>query len=426
MCYSIGVLGQQEISFMLNQPPLSMRDHALYIDDVAIPDIAAQQETPFYLYSLRSVLGNLQRIRSAFAELKPHIHYSVKANANLAMLRTLIGAGAGIDAVSASEIYRALRAGVTPENIVFAGVGKTEAEIRYALEQGVGWFNVENVRECELINTHAGLLGKRARAALRLNPDIAADTHPHIATGHGRAKFGLAASEVAELLKNQQNYPALDFAGIHVHIGSNLHSTESTCVAVKHALELIAPYPRIRTVNIGGGLAVAYKPDEQIPSFAAFAAAVTPLLKGYEVLLEPGRALVADAGILVTRVLYVKQQGGQRFVICDGSMSELIRPALYDAYHEIVPVQETDVSLQPAVVVGPVCETTDVLGKAVLPPVKTGDLLAILTAGAYGMVMSSNYNQRPRPAEIVVEGDGRTWRVARRRETFDDLLRFEE
>ncbi len=412
---------------MIENSSITYRANILYIDDVPLPDIAAQQETPFYIYSLRRALDNLQRIRTAFAELKPHIHYSAKANANMALLRALIGAGAGIDAVSAGEIHRALKAGAAPEDIVFAGVGKTKAEIRYALEQGVGWFNVENVRECSIIDAEAARLRKRTRVALRLNPDIAADTHRHIATGHGKAKFGLTAEQVAELLKQQANFPSVDFAGIHVHIGSNLHSTDATHAALEKALELIAPYPHIRTVNIGGGLPVTYRADEQVPPFESFAETMTPLLKGYEVLLEPGRAIVADAGVLVTSVLYVKQQAGQRFVICDASMSELIRPALYDAHHEIVQMLPTVATDETVIVVGPVCETTDVLGQNVpLPPVKEGDVLAILTAGAYGMVMSSNYNQRPRPAEIVVNEDGKTWHVARRRETWDDMLRFEE
>jgi diaminopimelate decarboxylase len=414
---------------MIQNSSLAYRDNTLYIDNVALPDIADEQATPFYVYSLRRVLDNLQCIRTAFAELKPHIHYSVKANANLAVLRTIIGAGAGIDAVSAGEIHRALKAGVTPDNIVFAGVGKTTGELRYALEQGVGWFNVENVSECSHLNLYGSDLGVRPRIALRLNPDIAADTHHHIATGHGKAKFGLSVKTIAGLLQRQGEFENVDFAGIHVHIGSNLHSTDSTREAIEKALELIAPYPHIRTVNIGGGLPVAYRPDEHVPSFESFAEVITPLLKGYEVLLEPGRALVADAGALVTRVVYVKREAGETFVICDASMSELIRPALYDAHHEIVQVNRREGQTVRVNVVGPVCETADILGQEVeltAPEDHRNELLAVLTTGAYGMVMSSNYNQRPRPAEIVVNEDGQTWRVARRRETWDDLLRFEE
>jgi diaminopimelate decarboxylase len=414
---------------MIENSSLTYHDNILYMDNVSLPEIADVQATPFYIYSLRRVLDNLQRIRDAFAELQPHIHYSVKANANLAVLRAIIGAGAGIDAVSAGEIHRALKAGVTPDNIVFAGVGKTTGELRYALEQGVAWFNVENVDECAHLDRFADDLRVRPRIALRLNPDIAADTHRHIATGHGKAKFGLSAKTIAWLLERQGEFANVDFAGIHLHIGSNLHSTDSTRAAIEKALELIAPYPHIRTVNIGGGLPVAYRPDEHVPPFEAFAEVITPLLKGYEVLLEPGRAMVADAGVLVTRVVNMKREADENFVICDASMSELIRPALYEAHHEIVQVQYREGHKARVTVVGPVCETTDVLGREVelvTPEEHRNELLAILTAGAYGMVMASNYNQRPRPAEIVVNEDGQSWRVARRRETWDDLLRFEE
>ncbi|NWG15899.1 MAG: diaminopimelate decarboxylase, partial [Chloroflexi bacterium] len=358
-----------------------------------------------------------------------HIHYSAKANANLAILRTLVAAGAGVDAVSGGEIYRALLAGARPEDIVFAGVGKTPAELRYALEQQVGWFNVENLDELRLLNQLAAETGRPARVALRLNPDIAASTHPHIATGHSGAKFGLPTDMVRDTLARQAEYPHLRFDGIHIHIGSQLHDTQATRRAVEVALELVAPYPAIRTVNIGGGLPVAYTPDETLPSPEDFAAALRPLLAAYTVLLEPGRSIIADAGILLVTALYRKQQAGQTFLITDGSMAELIRPALYDAYHEIVPVSQPPEGAArcPVDVVGPVCETADVLGRSrLLPDIRPGDLLAVLTAGAYGWVMASNYNQRPRPPEVVVSDDGQTWQVARRRETWDDLARLEE
>ena len=402
-------------------------DDVLHVDLIPLPQILANVGTPIYIYSLRRALGNLARIRAAFGALDAHVHYSAKANANLMLLQALIEAGAGVDAVSAGEIYRALKAGADPDHIVFAGVGKTPDELAYAVTQGVGWFNIENVAECALLNEIAGQLGQVARVALRLNPEVTANTHPYIATGHGGAKFGLTAQIVRDLLARRDSYPYLQFAGIHVHIGSQLHDVEATVAAVRMALDLIAPYPDIRTVNIGGGLPVAYQPDEVIPPFEDFAAALRPLLEGYTVLLEPGRSIIADAGIFVATTLYVKQQAAQSFLITDGSMAELIRPALYGAAHEVVPVIR-DSAAAPRVyqVVGPVCETADVLARDVsLPPLGPGDPLALLNAGAYGMVMSSNYNQRPRPPEIVVMPDGMTWRVARRRETWDDLLRIE-
>jgi diaminopimelate decarboxylase len=415
---------------MLNDS-LHYRDGTLFCDKIAVAEIAARIGTPVYVYSLQRALHNLMHIQQAFAELSPHIHYSAKANANLAILRALVGAGAGIDAVSGGEIYRALRAGANPKDIVFAGVGKTADEIRYALEQGVGWFNVENVLECKMIDDLAADLKLPvARVALRFNPDVTANTHPYIATGHGEAKFGLTADAVADLLSHQRDYPQLRFEGIHIHIGSQLHDTNATRQAVQAALDLIAPYPNIRTVNIGGGLPVAYKPGEVVPSYEAFAKTLAPLLQGYDVLLEPGRSIIADAGMLVVKVLYVKHQAGQTFVITDGSMAELIRPALYQAHHEIVSVHvNSGLRSQPSIhchVVGPVCETADVLGRDVMmPEVQPGDLLAILTTGAYGMVMASNYNARPRPAEVVVSEDGLRWQVARRREMWADLVEME-
>jgi diaminopimelate decarboxylase len=435
------------------------RENTLCCDDVPVPEIVAGAGTPVYVYSLRRALDNFRRIQAAFAALNAHIHYSAKANGSLALMRVLIGAGAGIDAVSGGEIYRALLAGASPESIVFAGVGKTADELRFALERSVGWFNVENVEECRLLNDIAGELGKTARVALRLNPDVWAQTHPHIATGHGGAKFGLTAETVVSLLARQAEYPHLQFAGIHVHIGSQLHDTGATQQAVRAALEVIAPYPAIRTVDIGGGLPVAYQPGESLPSAESFASSLMSLLKSYDVILEPGRSIIADAGMLVTRVLYVKRQGGQTFVIVDAGMTELIRPALYGAKHEIVSVtpppahngtetpppapprtrrgeKEGDDPKKmewshdetiPVQVVGPVCETTDVLGREVSLPadVKPGDLLAVLNAGAYGMVMASNYNARPRPPEVMVCEDGQSWKITRQRETWEDMARFE-
>ncbi len=398
----------------------------LHIDSVPLHHIAAQVGTPAYVYSLPRALGNLRRLQADFAGLHPHIHYSAKANANLDVLRTLINAGAGVDCVSAGEINRALAAGAEPQNIVFAGVGKTPEEIGYAVAQGIGWFNVENLAEFDFIQAVAEAHKRRVRVAPRLNPDITADTDPHIATGHSGAKFGLLPEVVQNVLNHQADYPALDFAGIHVHIGSQLHDPSATVAAVRKALHLITPYPGIRTVNIGGGFPVAYTRQDPPADWPRFADALTPLLQGYEVIMEPGRAIIADAGVLLTRVLYIKEQGGQRFVIVDASMAELLRPALYGAQHSIIPLKPLHANLTPAQVVGAVCETTDTLGVDVpLPPLVPGDVLAVLTTGAYGAVMASNYNARPRPPEVVVHPDGGTWKIARRRETWADLLQWE-
>ena len=409
---------------MLNSS-IRYQEAQLYCDSVPVCDIVTQTGTPVYIYSLPRVLANFNRIQAAFP--KAHIHYSIKANANLYLLKTLVEAGAGMDAVSGGEIYRALLAHTPPEQIVFAGVGKSGQELYFAVEQDIGWFNVENVHEAHKLNTIAAESGKTVRVALRFNPDVTANTHPHISTGHSKAKFGLSADTIRELLARQAETPNLAYAGIHIHIGSQLHDMEATLQAIRTTLELIVPYPNIRTVDIGGGLPVAYSPDETLPSVEDFAAAISPLLEGYDVILEPGRAIIADAGLLITRVLYLKEQGGQRFVIVDAGMTDLIRPALYDAHHEIIPIDESSSPERQSVqVVGPVCETTDVLGHDVqLPPIKRGECLAVLTVGAYGMVMASNYNARPRPPEVAISPEGNSWYLVRRRETWHDLVMHE-
>jgi diaminopimelate decarboxylase len=400
----------------------------LFVDDVPVLDICHTVNTPVYVYSQRRILQNYRAIAEAFSPLRAHIHFSMKANSTLAVVRTLLQAGAGIDAVSGGEIYKAITAGADPAHIVFAGVGKTASEIRYALNVGVGWFNVENVQEAHLIQAIATSLGcSQVRVALRYNPDITANTHPYIATGHGAAKFGLTAEAVRYLLDHQANFPALEMRGLHVHIGSNLQDTSATRAAVQRAVELIAPYRGVTTLNIGGGMPAPYRPDDSLPQPADFAAAVAPYVGGYELLIEPGRAVVADAGVLITKVLYTKFQGGQRLAIIDASMTELIRPMLYQAHHEIIPVRHNaDAVHAPTQVHGPVCETTDVMAKdALLPELEPDDLLAVLTAGAYGSVMSSHYNARPRAAEVLVHEDGATWSVVRRRESWADLVKGE-
>ncbi len=409
----------------MHNQPFRYSDGRLHCDGIALSAIAAQVGTPVYVYSLRRVLDNFHRIAAAFTGA--HIHYSAKANGNLALLQLLTYAGAGMDCVSAGEIYRALLAGAAPENIVFAGVGKTPHELYYALEQNIGWFNVENARECELIDRMAGVAGKRARIALRFNPGVTANTHPHIATGHGGAKFGLTEAAIRALLDHAADLPNLDFAGLHVHIGSQLHDTTATVAAVRAARDLAQAYPSITTIDIGGGLPVPYSADEALPDIEQFAADILPLLAGYEVILEPGRAIIADAGVLLTRVIYRKAQGGVEFVIVDAGMNDLMRPALYDAHHDIIPLhQRADAPLERVQIVGPVCETTDVFARdRELPHVEPDDALAILTAGAYGMVMASQYNARPRPAEVAVAPNGESWYVVRRRETWQDLVAHE-
>jgi diaminopimelate decarboxylase len=405
-------------------------DNQLLIDQVALAEIAAAVGTPVYVYSLSRVRANLTAIQRAFSEagLTASIHYSMKANGCTAVLHTVKQCGAGVDTVSRGEIFKALRAGFAPDAIVFAGVGKSQIELEYAVDNRVGWINIENEAEVDRLEAIAARAGAHVRCALRLNPDVAANTHHHIATGHGGAKFGLSAAAIHEILSRRNRYPHLVFAGLHVHIGSQLQDLEATRQAVSAAVDLAADHPEITTLNIGGGFPVAYHTGEAFPTAADFASALAPLVRPYHLILEPGRAVVADAGVLLARVEYRKQHGEHRFIILDTGMTELLRPALYGAHHSVVPVSRPfNPDAPKADIVGPVCESTDVLLRdAPLGDASPGEIVALLTAGAYGMVMASSYNARLRPAEVVVEEDGHTWRIAARRETLDDLLRLEQ
>jgi diaminopimelate decarboxylase len=409
---------------MLNEAIHYGEDGALCCDGAALAAVANATDTPVYVYSANRIKHNIARLKAAFGPLGASIHYSAKANANLALLGLIHAAGIGVDAVSAGEIFRAVQAGVDPKLIVFAGVGKTREELIYALNVGVGWFNVESRAELELLNTLAGECGQSTVVALRLNPGIHAKTHHHIATGHFGAKFGMPPDEIAAILKQRENYAHVKISGIHIHIGSQLGDVQETVDAVRAAVALATPYSDVRALNIGGGFPVCYTETDDYPTPGKFAEGIKPLIEGWHLMIEPGRSIVADAGLMVVSVLYVKQQGGQRFVITDGSMTDLLRPALYEAVHPVVPVQRKPDELSESIVVGPVCETTDVLSRgAQLPDLKPGDRLAVLVTGAYGLVMASNYNMRTRAPEVLVEGE--TWRVIRRRETWDDLLRLE-
>ncbi len=408
-----------------------------WCDDVALEILAAEYGTPLYVYSRARLEENYRRVQAAFKALKPRIYFSVKSNANGALLRVLRELGSGFDVVSAGEAYRALRAGADPAAIVFAGVGKTESELIYALENNLGWINVESVQELEVLNRLADERHAKPHVALRINPQVEADTHQHLATGGQRSKFGIDLDDARSILRQAGQYLNLDIAGLHVHIGSQLANTTGTVAALQRVLELAMLHP-IRNLDIGGGFPVAYRPDEDLPDLASFAEAVQLALDEHtrqkavgakdervEIAIEPGRSIIADAGVLVTTVQYTKVREGQRIVVCDASMTELIRPALYNAYHHIVPVKDGQPSSMPADIVGPVCETGDTLGTdRELAEVQRGDRLLIMNAGAYGMSMASNYNSRLRPAEVLVEG--KYHRLIRRRETWHDLVRLEE
>jgi len=401
----------------------------LYCEGLPVKDLAEKFSTPLYVYSAKTVLDHFLKIKKAFAPLRPLICYSVKANSNLSILKLLVDKGAGLDIVSGGELYRANKIKCSPQKIVYASVGKTLKEIRDAIEQGILMFNVESAPELERINDIAADLNRRVDIALRLNPDVSPKTHAYIKTAKKESKFGMEPDLVKDILINRRCYPNLSIKGIHIHIGSQITQARPFVDAIKKVKALIkevkAQGVTLEYLNIGGGLGIIY--DKERPQTARmFAKKVLPLLKSIslKVILEPGRFIVGNAGILVTKVLYVKNTIQKRFIIVDGAMNDLIRPSLYEAYHTIVPLslsaKSTNEIPKKADVVGPICESGDFLGKDRDLDVKAQDYLAVLGAGAYGFVMSSNYNSRPRVAEVLVKG--KEVKLIRKRETYKDLV----
>jgi diaminopimelate decarboxylase len=407
------------------------KDRVLYCEDVPLERIAARAGTPVYVYSTRGIVTPFRAYVSAFGDLAHRVCYAVKANSNLAVLRLLASEGAGFDIVSGGELYRVLRAGASPEKVVFSGVGKTAAEIEYAIEEGIDSFNCESDAELALIDALAARLGKRARVSLRVNPDIEAQTHPYISTGLREHKFGIDMAEAEGIYQRAAALPNLIVDGVSCHIGSQLLDTDPIWQAAERVLELVDRLRgagiAIRRLDLGGGLGVAYKSGDVAPAIEKFISGVVKRVRGrnLEIMIEPGRSIVGSAGILLTRVLYRKKTERKEFVVVDAAMNDLIRPALYQSHHEIVPLNEApERGVITADVVGPVCETGDFLARnREIANVLPGDLLAVCTAGAYGFVLASNYNSRPRPAEVLVEGG--SWRVVRERETYADLVRGE-
>jgi diaminopimelate decarboxylase len=401
----------------------------LRCDGVSLEEAARRFGTPLYVYSAATVEEAYRSYARAFASVPHRICYAVKANGNGAILRLLAGLGAGADIVSGFEIKAALRAGFPAERIVFAGVGKTEAELELGLGEGIGDFNAESEDELVRLAAIAERMGKTARVSLRVNPDIDPRSHPYISTGLRENKFGVDIALAPEILRRARALPALRVAGLQCHIGSQITDMAPLGEAAREIAELsrrlLADGFPLETIDLGGGLGVDYQ-EGSVPEPAALAAQVLPALAGLPLLLlvEPGRSLVARAGALLTRVLYRKENQGKRFVIVDAAMNDLVRPALYQAFHRIEPVAPARPGEESVDVVGPVCETGDFLARdRALPPVEEGELLAVLDAGAYGFCMSSNYNMRPRAAEVLV--DGGSARLVRRRETFEDFTRLE-
>ena len=395
------------------------------VEGVALERIAADVGTPCFVYSRAAIERAWHEYDRALAGIPHEICYSVKANSNLAVIDVLGRLGAGFDIVSSGELERVLAARVPADRIVFSGVGKSDAEMAAALEAGVGCFNVESAQELGRLASLAGATGKQAPVSLRVNPDIDARTHPYITTGLHENKFGIPVDDVRGLYASAAANPSLDVRGIDCHIGSQLGSIEPYLDALDRLLALVdslaADGIRLAHLNLGGGLGIRYR-DESPPEPAALAGAVAERLAGREIvlMLEPGRSIVGNAGVLLTRVEYLKHNGAKRFAVVDAAMNDLIRPALYDAWHDIVPVRPREGVSEPYEIVGPVCESGDFLGRGRALVLEPGDLLAVRSAGAYAFAMSSNYNSRPRAAEVMVDGD--RCHVVRKRERVRDLF----
>ena len=412
----------------------------LFCEDVRVVEIAERIGTPVYVYSAATLLHHYERIVEAFAALRPTICFSIKSLANLHILKLLADAGSGFDVVSGGEVARTKAVNADMSKVVFAGVGKTDREIADAIAAGVGVFNVESEAEFENLSRIAGEAGQRVRAAVRLNPDVYdPGTHRYTATGKKETKFGVDIERAERFFDTYGRDESVRLDAIHLHIGSPIYSADPYVDAITKTLALIERLRgkgfELRGLNIGGGFAADYE-EGKSPLATDYAAAIVPLLQdtGLAIYIEPGRQIACNAGVLLTEVQYVKQGGDRKFLIVDAAMTDLLRPALYEAEHFVYPVRLTEGAAAPTRkldyapprgetvdVVGGVCETSDFLAKdRVLPAMQRGDLLSVFSAGAYGFVMSSQYNSRPRAAEVLVEGD--TWRVVRRREQYADLL----
>ena len=410
------------------------RNGQLHCEGVALRRLAADFGTPLYVYSQGHVVGQYQGLARAFAGIDHLICCSVKANGNLALLRAVAKAGAGFDVVSGGELYRVLRAAGDPTRCVFAGVGKTREEIEYALKLGIYSFNVESEPELRTIADVARRMGRRAPIAIRVNPGVDPETHRYISTGKHESKFGISIKRALDVYRAASQLRGIEIRGVQMHIGSQITKTAPFVLAIRKIATLAPLIERVRAMaprtlaffDVGGGLGIRYH-NERPPTAAEFARAVMPQLKktGLRILLEPGRFVFGNGGVLVTRVLYVKQTPVKRFVITDAAMNDLIRPALYESYHAIVPVAAKSARRKmTADVVGPVCESGDFLARdRKVAAVAEGDLLAVMSAGAYGMTMASNYNARPRPAEVLV--NGQRSELVRPRESVEDLVRGE-
>ena len=403
----------------------------LFCDRVALAQLASRFGTPLYVYSATAIRERVAAFRSAFRGIDHEISYSVKANSNLSILRFLAKLGCGFDVVSGGELQRVMHASrKAARKVVFSGVGKTVPEIEAALKANILLFNVESAAELDALATCAARLKRKAKVAIRVNPDVPANTHPYISTGLQKHKFGVPIGDARELYQRAVECKYLEVAGVSVHIGSQITDVAPFSVAMERVSELVVQLRKhghdIKYVDAGGGLGINYEGDSDEASIEAYASALSTPLRGLKLklLIEPGRSIVGPAGVLLTRVLYRKMNGEKKFVIVDAAMNDLIRPSLYQAEHQIVPVAASDVQAESVDIVGPICESGDFFARGrELPQVEQGHLLAILDTGAYGMALASNYNTRPRAAEVLVSG--KSVKLIRRRETFRDLVRPE-
>ncbi len=405
-------------------------DCSLQAEGVALSAIAAAAGTPAYVYSAAAITANYRAYSTALAHIPHEIHYAVKANSSLGILSLLAREGAGFDIVSGGELFRVLEAGGNPSKVVFSGVGKTAEEIEFALHRGIGAFNCESEAELHLLDEIARRLKLTPSAALRVNPDINAETHPYIATGLEDHKFGIPITQAEKIYVDAGRLANIRLEGVSCHIGSQIFDTgvflEALNAVVALAERLRARGIEISQLDLGGGLAVSYRSEDATPSIQTYAQGLAKALegKGLRLMLEPGRSIVGQTGVLLTKVLYRKRTGRKEFIVVDAAMNDLIRPALYQSHHEIIPVCRKETAEIVADVVGPVCETGDFLARdRKMGDVDQGELLAVCTTGAYGFVLASNYNSRPRPPEVLVDGD--RFQIIRRRETYDDLIRGE-
>src|SRR5579859_4798297 len=403
--------------------------NTFFCDDVSVASIAERFGTPTYVYSQAVILDNYRRLEAGLRGTSTLICYSVKANSNLKILDLLQRAGAGFDIVSGGELARVQKVGAPPERVVFSGVGKTESEVDAGLAAGILMFNVESSGELELIEARARHAGRRAGVAIRVNPEVEADTHPYVATGQAIHKFGVPKSDAMGLYRRAASSAHLKVLGVTCHIGSQILSPDPFLKALDEILDIAgqlrAEGIEVKYLDLGGGFGIRYK-DEKPLDVESLTQKLSARMKSlpYRLIVEPGRALVAEAGILVTRVLYVKRSERKNFVVVDAGMNDLLRPSLYGSYHGVVPIEKRSGKNLVADVVGPICETGDFLARdRELPEMQPGDLVALLTVGAYGYVLASNYNSRPRPAEVLVHGN--EVELIRRRESEDDLFATE-